>query len=89
MAYLACKKGARQNFWHQLFSGWWEHFPWRLNDDEEPPTDNAAEMARLQEASPGEETQKSEVERRLQEVGSTFCAFADQVIDESLLHFSV
>lgn len=66
--YVATKKGSRQNFWHKVHTGWWERFPWKLDDDNEPPTNDSAEMARLAEVAPGEEGQKEAVEKALQEV---------------------
>ena len=38
-AYTADKKGSRQSFWHKFWTAWWEHYPWKLSDNEEPPTD--------------------------------------------------
>ena len=66
--YLASRKGSRQDFWHKLMSGWWTRFPWKLGDDEEPPSGDPTEMARLAEAGPSEVAQKKEVEKCLQEV---------------------
>jgi hypothetical protein len=70
--YLACKKGSRQNFWHQLYSAWWLLYPWRLEDDTEPPTDNPERMARLAAVAPGDEAKKTLVEQTLTEVRLIF-----------------
>lgn len=67
-AYIASKKGSRQKFWHALYSGWWERFPWKLGDDKEPPTNDPAEMTRLASIAPGEEAWKEQVETRLKRV---------------------
>ena len=67
-AYKTTKRGNRQAFWHKFYCSWWQRYPWKLSDDEEPPTDNPARMANLAALAPGEENQKKEVERRLKEV---------------------
>lgn len=64
-AYLAIKKGSRQNFWHKLFCAWWQRFPWKLSDEKEPPTDEPEKMAQLASVEPGEEPRKQEVEKAL------------------------
>ena len=69
-AYLAKKKGNRRKFWHELFSAWWEQYPWRLTDDEEPPTDDPEEMASLALAGPNDSVQKGAVVKRLEGVRS-------------------
>jgi hypothetical protein len=66
-AYLAAKRGNRQSFWHELRSRWWERYPWKLDDEQEPPTDDPVEMAKLASVEPGEECAKSLVEERLLE----------------------
>ena len=87
--YVASKKGNRQNFWHKVYSGWWERFPWKLEDDEEPPTDDPVEMARLAEVAPGEEAQKEVVEKSLQEVcySVKFFGVVARVIDPCISAF--
>jgi len=67
-AYLATGKGNRQKFWHGLFSAWWNRYPWRLADDQEPPTDNPEEMARLALAGPDDSAQKKLVVKTLEDV---------------------
>ena len=68
--YNACKKGNRQSFWHQLYSAWWICYPWRLNNDDEPPTGDFVKMARLAAVAPGDEEEKKGIEQRLTEVRS-------------------
>ena len=64
---MVTKKGQRQEFWHQLWSAWWERFPWKLEDDQEPPSD-PKEMKRLASVEPGEQNLKETVEKQLAEV---------------------
>ena len=64
-SYIALRKGARQSFWHKLYTAWWQRYPWKLEDDEEPPTDNPSEMARLAEVASDEMDQKTAVEQQL------------------------
>lgn len=66
--YLACKKGNRQKFWHELYSAWWLRYPWRLNDDKEPPADDPKKMASLAAIAPGDNIKKASVEKTLTEV---------------------
>ena len=66
--YTATKKGNRQIFWHNFWSGWWEHFPWKLPDDKEPPVDNPKKMGELASAGLDEKKFKSEVEAHLSDV---------------------
>jgi len=63
--YSATRKGNRQNFWHNLYSAWWIRYPWRLDDDDEPPTGDPSSMARLAAVAPGDAEQKGKVEKRL------------------------
>ena len=63
--YTAAKKGCRQNFWYDFWSAWWQHYPWRLDDGEEPPKDNPEKMRRLASIASGEEKIKKEVEQKL------------------------
>jgi hypothetical protein len=73
--YTAHKKGNRQNFWHELYSAWWIRYPWKLDDDDEPPTGDSDKMARLAAIAPGEEELKRCVEKRLTEVRLGFQTF--------------
>lgn len=66
---MAVKKGSRQGFWHKFWSAWWQRYPWKLDDNEEPPTNNPEKMARLASVAPGEDVFKKEVEQQLMEVG--------------------
>ena len=69
---MACKAGGRQKFWHALYSEWWERYPWRLEDDQEPPTNNPEEMVSLALVGPGDDSKKALVEKTLSEVLSFF-----------------
>ena len=71
-AYLASKRGNRQGFWHELYRDWWERYPWKLNDEQEPPTDDPGEMAELASVEPGDEPTKAQVEERLTGVRQFF-----------------
>jgi len=73
--YRATKKGSRRSFWHRLYASWWARFPWRLNDDEEPPTGDLDGMARLGAIAPGEQEEKSGVEQRVHDVSWVFLGF--------------
>ena len=64
-AYAACKKGNRQKFWHALYRSWWQRYPWKLNDNEEPPTDDPGKMLSLASVAPGDQEQKKKTERQL------------------------
>lgn len=66
-AYMAVKKGNRHRFWHQFWTAWWERYPWKLDDDAEPPTD-PEEIKELMSVGPGEENLKEGVEKRLTNV---------------------
>ena len=86
-AYLAARKGSRQKFWHALYSLWWQKFLWKLDDDQEPPTNDPAKMAQLAAVAPGEEGLKKQVEKRLTDVCWTNGYLLDIELIE--LHFSV
>lgn len=77
-AYLGCKKGNRQKFWHGLYTTWWQRYPWKLADNKEPPTDNPEGMAGLASIAPGDEVKKGAVERKLTEVWLVFHLFVDR-----------
>ena len=76
--YLASKKGNRQKFWHDLYSAWWLRYPWRLDDDKEPPVDDPEKMARLAAVAPGDKAQKALVEQRLTDVWLILYLFMDR-----------
>ena len=66
--YTSLKKGTRHSFWHRLYNTWWQRYPWKLDDDKEPPKDDPDKMAQLASVAPGEESLKKEVEKRLTDV---------------------
>ena len=66
------KKGSRQSFWHRFYSTWWQRFPWKLDDDQEPLMNDPEKMARLASVAPGEETKKGNIERTLIDVQRVF-----------------
>ena len=37
--YVSLRGKSHHQFWHKFFEVWWGRYPWRLNDDEEPPAD--------------------------------------------------
>ena len=65
---MAAKKGRRQNFWYGFWAAWWQRYPWKLEDDQEPPKEDPEKMRRLASVAPGEEQDKKEVEQKLREV---------------------
>ena len=85
--YLAIKKGSRRKFWYKLYCAWWQRFPWKLGDNEDPPTDNHERMAQLASVAPGEEGWKKEVEESLTAVCWTPPLLCVRSLIE--LHFSV
>jgi hypothetical protein len=62
--YMAVGKGSRQSFWHEFWTAWWERYPWKLEDDKEPPAE-PEEMKRLASVGRGEDDLKAEVEEKL------------------------
>lgn len=81
--YLACKKGNRRNFWHQFYCAWWLRYPWRLEDNKEPPADRPERMARLAAVAPGDEAKKTLVEQTLTEVRLIFVCSWLKLIESS------
>jgi hypothetical protein len=61
--YAASKKGGRLHFWHGFYCGWWERFPWKLDDQEEPPQNNPEMMASLASVERGEDGRKKDIEK--------------------------
>lgn len=57
-------KGQNRNkFWFEFFSQWWEKFPWKLDDKEEPPVNDSNKMKELASAqTDGEREEKKKVE---------------------------
>ena len=66
--YSTLKKGTRRGFWHKLYSNWWERYPWKLDDKEEPPEDDPVKMTWLRSVTPGESALKTTVEQELTDV---------------------
>ena len=65
--YISLRGKKRQQFWHRLFAEWWEKYPWRLKDHEEPPTNDHKKMLEL--ASVGtDEDLKKEIEAKTRQV---------------------
>ena len=62
---MVAKKGTRRSFWHKFWSAWWQRYPWSLDDDDEPPTDDPNKMARLASVGPGQQALKTEIENDL------------------------
>ena len=70
--YNALRGRDRHQFWFKLFTEWWQRYPWRLEDHEEPPTNNPEKMVEL--AYVGDESdveKKAEVEQRVRDVSSS------------------
>lgn len=65
--YIA-SKGNRRKFWHDFYCAWWLRYPWKLEDNQEPPTDKASEMSQLASVGPGEKKKKEGVEKLLSDV---------------------
>ena len=70
--YNSLRGKSRAKFWHNLFEEWWRTYPWRLADNEEPPTGDTEKMEALSRVD-NDAALKSSVEQKLQ--------------DMSLLHF--
>ena len=67
--YISLHRKSRHQFWHKFFGVWWEKYPWRLADHEEPPIGDPKKMEEL--AYVGEdESKKRAVEEALREVSS-------------------
>lgn len=67
--YIALRGKSRIQFWHKLYNAWWEKYPWRLPDSEEPPTDNPERMKELARVETDADAErKSEVENALRDV---------------------
>lgn len=68
--YIALRNKSRRQFWFDLMKEWWQLYPWRLPDDQEPPADDAEKMEQLASAKQEDVKKKSEVEEKLQKVSS-------------------
>ena len=66
--YVALRGKSRRQFWFELFNKWWRRYPWRLQDNKEPPTDDPKKMEELARVGPGDEKAKSMVEEKLRDV---------------------
>jgi len=61
--YVSLKFKSRNQFWFELFAKWWEKYPWKLGDKEEPPLDDPTKMSELAYIQgPDEHKDKSKVE---------------------------
>lgn len=69
--YISLRGKNRSKFWHKFFKAWWQTYPWRLADDEEPPLGDPEKMEALSQLSDDNELErdlKRGVEKRLQQV---------------------
>jgi hypothetical protein len=66
-AYIS-NKGDRRKFWHDFYCTWWERYPWKLEDNQEPPTEDVDKMKQLAAIAPDEKDLKREVEKLLTDV---------------------
>lgn len=65
--YNSLRGKSRAKFWHELFEEWWQTYPWRLADNEEPPIGDTKKMEALSQV--GDDAKlKSTVEERLEGV---------------------
>jgi hypothetical protein len=68
--YISLRRKNRSKFWLKFFDDWWKTYPWRLADDEEPPTGDTEKMETLSQVGGNHDHDlKSSVEKRLREVG--------------------
>jgi hypothetical protein len=65
--YISLRGKSRHQFWHEFFTAWWEKYPWRLPDHEEPPADDPKKMEALARVGVDEDA-KSDVELKVREV---------------------
>jgi len=73
--YISLRGKSRHKFWHEFFKGWWARYPWRLPDNEEPPTNDLEKMKELSRVA-GDEDEKSRVEGKLRGVRSVVRIFS-------------
>lgn len=79
--YASLRGKSRHQFWLKVFNEWWKRYPWRLQDHEEPPTDNPemmAELALAVDASALEE--KAAVEKRARDVSWPMSSALDRLM---------
>lgn len=67
--YVSLRGKSRRQFWHQLYTEWWQRYPWRLPDDEEPPADDPKKMLELSDVGVDDDL-KSKVEAKARQVRS-------------------
>lgn len=69
--YVSLRGKSRHNFWHRVYNTWWERYPWRLPDDEEPPTHDPERMKEVSHVGGDEDREaKAEVEAKARKVSS-------------------
>ena len=66
--YVSLRGKSRRQFWTKVFCGWWERYPWCLQDHDEPPTDNPMRMEELAYFGEADKDAKAVVEAKLREV---------------------
>lgn len=68
-AYISLRGKSRHEFWRTLFNDWWQRYPWRLPDNEEPPAGDPGRMAELSYVEGDEDMEaKGLVEARVRKV---------------------
>lgn len=61
----------RHQFWHEFYNAWWKKYPWRLGDEQEPPTNDLEKMRSLSYVGGEKDVEeKAEVEAKAREVSS-------------------
>jgi hypothetical protein len=68
--YISLRGKDRHQFWHKFFNAWWQKYPWRLPDDEEPPVEDNAKMQELSHVGTDGDA-KAETEVKAREVSVT------------------
>ena len=80
--YVSLRGKSRHQFWHTVFNGWWDRYPWRLPDDKEPPADDPEKMKELAYVGGEKDKQaKMMVEKATREVGLSAEIFTTGMID--------
>ena len=78
--YASLRGRSRREFWHKLFEVWWQRYPWRLPDKEEPPANDPEKMVELSYIG-ADADEKAAVEARVREVSSSAEIFDLGMID--------
>lgn len=78
--YAALKFKNRNQFWFKFFGKWWERYPWKLDDKEEPPLDDPVKMSELASVQEGELSEKSDVEGALTAVSFLLSTGTDVIL---------